>query len=213
MTQRSIKIYFFGDSICEGQRFPTHRGWVNQISQRLEADYPHKNIVVSKFAINGRTTRQALETMPYHIQSNAPDILLIQFGMNDCNYWKSDQGVPRVSAGSFRANLSEMINRARCFGVDKIIINTNHPTGLNSDLPFTQLTYQQSNEQYNQLIRQVAIESNVILLDMEKEFLTNMARTGNVTEDYVLPDLLHLGEKGHQLYIQAAYPVIERYIP
>ena len=29
-----------------------------------------------------RTTRQALEVMPYEIQNNPTDILVIQFGMN-----------------------------------------------------------------------------------------------------------------------------------
>ena len=212
MTKQSIKIYFFGDSICEGQRFPTHRGWVNQISQRLENDYPDKNTVVSKFAINGRTTRQALETMPYHIQSSPSDVLFIQFGMNDCNYWKSDRGVPRVSAASFKANILEMIGRARCFGIKDVFVNTNHPTGLKQVLPFTRLTYQQSNEEYNHLIREATMESGATLVDIEKYFFEDMSNAGNTPEDYVLPDLLHLNEKGHDLYAQIVYPVLEKII-
>ena len=84
----TIKVYFFGDSICVGQYISIHKGWVTRTSAELEElgkKYNHQ-IIVSNASANGRITRQALEQMPYEIQSRHPDILIVQFGLNDCNY-------------------------------------------------------------------------------------------------------------------------------
>jgi len=210
LTNENIKIYFYGDSICAGQKFPVHRGWVCKISQKLEEQNPKKKIVVSNFSINGRTTRQALETMPYHIQSDPPKIIIIQFGMNDCNYWETDKGHPRISKESFRANLSEMIARSKLFGIEKIIINTNHPANIDEIIPFTNISYQQSNEQYNEIIREVAKEERVILIDMEKNFLNRMKKNDTDRKDYLLKDFIHLGDLGHKLYFEVVHPILEK---
>lgn len=205
-----MKIYFFGDSICAGQRYPIHLGWVHKISEKLEKQHPEKNIVVSNFSINGRTTRQALETMPYHIQSDPPEIIIIQFGMNDCNYWKTDRGHPRVSKGSFKANMLEIATRSRLFGAKEIIINTNHPANIDEIMPFTDISYQQSNKQYNEIIREVAKEADLVLLDMEKYFFKEMKKNDTKREDYLLKDSLHLGALGHTLYVDAVYSILEK---
>ncbi len=99
MVSKELKIHFFGDSICFGQGVSIIHGWVPRIAKNLLDIFSKKNVSIniSNNAVNGRTTRQALESMPYEIQNSYPDILIIQFGMNDCNYWKSDNGVPRVN--------------------------------------------------------------------------------------------------------------------
>jgi acyl-CoA thioesterase I len=196
------KLIFFGDSICTGQYVSIHKGWVTQLSKSLS----NKNIMVLNSSVNGRTSRQALEDMPYHIQEQHPNFLVIQFGMNDCNYWNSDRGVPRVSPKSFEANLEEMINRALAFEVEKIFLNTNHPTGLNQvKLFYTKITYEDSNEQYNTIIRKVAENNNVILNDIEPEFINHRKDL----KDLLLPDLLHPNELGHKLYFKIINPVIK----
>jgi lysophospholipase L1-like esterase len=198
-----MTIVFFGDSICTGQRVSIHNGWVVKISRALFKEHP--NTIVTNSSVNGRTTRQALETMPYEIQSAPPEILIIQFGMNDCNYWETDKGVPRVSKNSFCANLEEIIERALKFGVDKIFVNTNHITGLNNKLPYTEITYQQNNEDYNNLIRKTCEKLNIEVNDVEAVF----KKQDNVL-DFLLPDLLHLNHRGHNLYCDAIYPVLKR---
>jgi lysophospholipase L1-like esterase len=93
-------------------------------------------------SVNGNTRRQALERMPYEVQSHPLDVLLVQFGMNDCNYWRTYHGLPRVSQAAFRANLAEIIERAFRFGAQRVLLNTNHPTGGDQQaLAFTEVTY------------------------------------------------------------------------
>jgi len=160
--------------------------------------------------LNGRTTRQALEHMPHEVQSQNPDLLVVQYGINNCNIWATDKGLPRVSKAGFRANLSEIIERGLNFGAQKILLNTNHPSLRNTEkLPNSEITYQQSNEAYNEVIRMVATENkdHVILNDIEKT-IKNTHDSESAISQLLLPDLLHLSIKGHKVYFDLVYPKI-----
>lgn len=214
-NSKSIKVFFFGDSICFGQGVSIHKGWVPRISANLSDIALERGceVMINNASINGNTTRLALERMPYDIQSQEADLLITQFGMNDCNYWETDRGNPRVSPKAFAANLEEIIERAFTFGTKKVLINTNHPTGRDRQkMAHSDVTYQQSNEQYNQIIREVAArqDSRVILTDVEKQFLSRIKGEREKLLSLLLPDLLHLSESGHDLYFETVYPAVER---
>jgi len=203
-TSHTIKIVFYGDSICAGQRWPTHLCWVTKISQKLWNR--NNNIVVSNFSINGRTTRQALETVQREIQQDAPNILVVQFGMNDCNFWQTNNGLPRVSKKSFKSNLIEIIQRARSFGVSEVVLITNHPTLKHEKKEYAAKSYQQSNKEYNEIIREVFIQQETRLVDMEMEFTDR----GVDLTSALLEDGIHLGQLGHQTYEEKVYKELER---
>ncbi len=214
---RPFKVFFFGDSICFGQGISLHKGWVARISTELSllGTQHHRDVVVVNSSVSGNTTRQALERMPYDIQSQNPDALIVQFGMNDCNYWETDKGHPRVSPNAFSANLEEIIDRAITFGAKKLFLHTNHPSGRNSTpMAHTHVTYQESNRRYNQVIRKVAETSSkvVVLTDVEFEFEKYINLDKEKLRSLLLPDpdLLHLSELGHELYFKTVYPVIRR---
>jgi acyl-CoA thioesterase-1 len=206
-----VNVLFFGDSICNGQGIALHKGWVPRLSaslSELAAEY-EKSVVVINSSVNGRTTRQALETMPYEVQSIGPEVMIVQFGMNDCNVWQSDRGNPRVSPRAFEANLREIIQRGVTFGARAIFLQTNHPTTLDhTPLAHSTVTYEAQNRTYNELIRHVAATSptGVRITDIAAAF--DAAMTGDPTagERYVLPDGLHLSEEGHDLYFRTVYP-------
>lgn len=213
---RTLKVFFFGDSISVGQLVSVHQSWVARTSAEL-GELGRKRgckFIVNNASGNGRTTRQALEVMPYEIQSQHADVLIVQFGMNDCNYWSTDRGVPRVSPKAFEANLEEIIARAFCSGVQKVLMNTNHPTGqYHEPMPFADISYQESNERYNRIIRKVVQQagSKVILSDVEEAFKAHTAGNRQRLLKLVLPspDLLHLSELGHDVYFRSVHPIVE----
>ncbi len=214
-----IRTFFFGDSICVGQHVSIHRGWVPRISARLSelGEERGREILVTNASANGRITRQALESMPYEVQSQGPDVVIVQFGMNDCNYWQSDGGLPRVSPKSFAANLEEIVERAYAFGAQRVLLNTNHPTALDRDiLPHAGITYQESNARYNAVIRDVAaaLGDRVVLNDIERTFEAHVGSSRDRLLELLrpAPDLLHLSEKGHDLYFLEICPKLEAVI-
>jgi lysophospholipase L1-like esterase len=200
---QELKFFIFGDSICFGQFVSPHLTWVTTLAKELHEKILARSVIVNNASINGNTTRQALERMPYDIQSHAPHFLLVQFGMNDCNYWRSDCGLPRVSPRAFEANLGEIVDRAFVCGVKCVFLNTNHPTPINIAENWAPRSYQESNARYNTIIRSVcdrlATNLPVALIDVEKAWLKRLD-SGVDLNDLVLDDGLHLSEKGHQIY-------------
>jgi len=205
-----LRIFFFGDSISFGQGVSPSKAWVTRLAHELEMRFGSQaEIVVQNPSINGNTTRLALERMPYDVQSHRPHLLNIQFGMNDCNVWQTDNGHPRVSPEAFIANLSEIIDRGRRCGSVELLLATNHPSTRTAlKLPNVEHTYEDSNRRYNQLIRDVAARTKVTLVDIEK-YLDSVIASGQAsTSDLVLDDGLHLSEKGHNRYFLAYIDLI-----
>lgn len=212
---RGIRVVFFGDSVCFGQGVSIHKGWVPRLSAHLEqlAAGLETEFIVVNTSVNGSTTRQALERMPYEVQSHGVDILLVQFGMNDCNYWQSDRGLPRVSRPAFRANLEEIIARGYQFGAKRVLLNSNHLTGREIEpMPFSEITYQQSNLIYNQIVRDIgnSEDPRILFTDIERIFENETGGDANRLKALLLPDLLHLSEAGHEVYFRALRPVVEQ---
>ena len=204
-----MKIYFFGDSISFGQYISAEMTWVHKIGVELRKQYPDMELLIQNPSINGNTTRMAWERMPYDIQSHEVDILVVGFGMNDCNYWVTDKGVPRVSLAGFEANMKEIIDRAYNFDVKEVIIHTNHPSPRQDIMTNTDITYSQSNHFYNDIIRKVAADDNrVRFVDIEQKML---GYEGPVS-DLTLPDGVHLSLLGHSLYFKYIFECITQII-
>jgi len=209
-SNQVLKIYIFGDSIAFGQHIPVHETWVVKVSQGLNNTYRPRGVqlLFQNPSICGNTTHQALDRMNYDVIQHRPEILVIQFGLNDCNYWLTDNGVPRVSPLSFAANIQEMVIRGKNAGIKQIIVNTNHPTTrINQILPKKHITYQMSNSQYNQIIRDTVKtidDDSVHLNDIEMKIEELLSKKKTSVRDIVLPepDQLHLSLTGHMLYDQ-----------
>lgn len=204
-----MNVFFFGDSIFFGQYVPPHKAFVTRIAAELDKLQANEDIIVINSSINGDTTRMALERMPHDVQSHGVSIIAIQFGLNDCNYWESDNGHPRVSRKAFEANLQEIIDRAFIFGAKKVLLNTNHPTPRTSKFEFADISYQESNQSYNESIRAVAAQTTELtLIDIEKRW-SDLIQLGEIRlEDLLLPDGVHLSKKGHDEYFSQVMPIV-----
>lgn len=210
-----IKIYLFGDSICYGQLISSHQTWASHLARELESrNNADREFLTQNTGVNGNTSRQALERMRYDITSHLPDFILVQFGMNDCNYWETDFGIPRVSQNAFVANLEEIIKRAFSAGVKHCFLATNHPSNKGTFKAISTITYDKSNAEYNELIREVyksMIASGVpiTLIDNEANFEKYLAENQSINlSDLLLEDGVHLSELGHKLYIDYAVFII-----
>ena len=213
VPSNKISLYFFGDSICFGQFISPHEIWTTSVSKAIS-----EKLVGSKFevvtqvtAVNGEITREALSRLQHCVTSHAPEIVWVQFGLNDANYWETDQGLPRTAPESFRANMKEIIERILACRSKKVLVATNHvvtktPAHLNSD------EYQTNARKYNLAIRDLVSEFNnlnrVELVDIE------MLLGHQITEpkSILLEDGVHLNRLGHQLYFATVFPMIDNAI-
>jgi acyl-CoA thioesterase-1 len=199
---------FMGDSITEGQYVsPPHR-WVDIVSDELVKSYldcPVSLAFVTR-GVSGETTRQGLERFPADVQSHSPDLVTIQFGLNDCNCWATDFGLPRVSEAAYRANLIEMIDRSRQFGAQQIILANNHTTLRHKPLPNGR-TLEDQRKTYNLIVAEVARDTGVRFCDIDAEF-AGLSRRELAGELVPYPDWLHLSPSGHRRYASTILPCV-----
>jgi lysophospholipase L1-like esterase len=111
-----VKLVAIGDSCTYGQNVRSEEAWPALLGRMTGHD-------VRNAGVCGDTTRLALERFPKDVQLHKPDVVVIQFGANDCNIWDTDNGLPRVSADAYAANVSEMVSRAWAFGGVGIVLS------------------------------------------------------------------------------------------
>jgi len=199
-------LFFFGDSVCFGQYVSIHRIWTSQISQRLEESFKDDEILVQVTAVNGETTREALRRIDHCVLSHVPDVVWIQYGLNDSNYWASDGGEPRVPYNEFIGNLEKIASSCLEVGTRHCLLATNHEVTKQLPHESTGDKYRQNARRYNEGIRELVSrfeESRVSLVDLEDE-VSQVAKP----ENYLLDDGVHLNKSGHDLYAAICYPPI-----
>lgn len=204
-----ITLVFMGDSITEGQYVAPELRWSDIIAARVrqafEPDAGDLHFFYNR-GISGETTRQGLERYAQDVQNTRPDVMTLQFGLNDCNCWDTDRGLPRVSEPAYRANLIEMIDRARHFGTKRIILSTNHRTLRHKKLANNK-TLEENRIRYNEIVREVAAETGVTLCDIEEGF-RHLSQEELRELLMPEPDVLHLSPKGHDYYSGLIFPYV-----
>ena len=207
----SRRIIFFGDSICIGQGVSPNQTWVTRLAAEAEevcgagADAP----AVYNCSVNGHTSRQALERIGFDVQSHGVDLMVLQFGLNDCNYWVTDRGLPRVGERGFTANLHEIIDRALRFGARRISFTPiTRRRRFSTSIRSSKSPTSTSNRRYNELIREVsrAAPPEVRLVDIEAEWERRIAQGRAQLDQLLLRDGIHLSAKGHLLYHEIVLP-------
>lgn len=171
-------IVCIGDSITYGQLLETELAWPALI----------KEYDLWPAAVPGDTTRLALERFPKDVQQLAPEAVIIQFGHNDANRWETDKNMTRVTRKAFRANLEEMIIRARKFKIEPFLC-TLTPTFRTQKLA-------DDVKGYDETIRLVAESKHVRLIDVRLAFF----RYPMGSKALLLPDMLHLNADGQQVF-------------
>jgi len=212
MSSKVVRICYFGDSITYGlghdhKGVDVTRRWTALVDEAFKKYEPGGLFVYSlNLGENGNTTRNALERLPDAYAFN-PDLVTIQFGMNDCNYWLSDGGLPRVNPVSFKFNLKELIEKLYTAKVRKVLLSTNHLIPVEKWM-LNGKSYNENNRFYNHLIREVAEETGVTLCDMEV-LLSDSSNNRTLFLDEN-GKWIHLSEFGNQRYADEIFPTIEK---
>lgn len=165
---------------------------------------PTTSVFVS--AINGETSRDLLYRLDKNVLSLSPppDLLYVQYGINDANYWATSNGFPRVSLEGFVANIEEVVLRSLAAGITNVVLGTNHR--VSKKLPEVAQSFagvgdlEDSVPHYNQALREIASRiEHCQLLDVE---------TLLTARSHLLPDGVHLNEDGHRVYADAFLQLI-----
>ena len=173
-------IVCFGDSITAG--YAVRRGFPSFLLESLRQRFPDSKIEMINSGISGDTSQDGLSRLDWAVLSYEPDLVTINFGINDC--------VLGLSLEEFEMNLVVMVRRIRA-GPDSEIL-------LLSSQPLESPPYDQRVLDYYQTVETVAKEMNVGFVDVYGAWMKRV-QAGMPLDSLILPGLDHPNEAGYRI--------------
>ncbi|WP_348303749.1 SGNH/GDSL hydrolase family protein [Methanothrix sp.] len=173
-------IVCFGDSITAG--YAVRRGFPSFLLESLRQRFPDSKIEMINSGICGDTSQDGLGRLDWAVLSYEPDLVTINFGINDC--------VLGLSLEEFEMNLVEMVRRIRA-GPDSEIL-------LLSSQPLESPPYDRRVLDYYQTVERVAKEMNVGFVDVYGAWMKRV-QAGMPLDSLILPGLDHPNEAGYRI--------------
>ncbi len=205
-------VVLFGDSTT------APRGELKIYENYLRENIPDKKFINA--GVPGDTTELARERFEKDVLSYNPDIVVIQFGINDSavDVWKDPpETQPRVNIDRYRSNLQFFIDELKNRGIDVVIMSPNKccwtdelkklygkwPYDIDDDDGFNVNLVK-----YVKVVREIARDNKIPFVDIYAEYENYANQKGKRIEDLLL-DGMHPNEKGHKLVAQCLMKIIE----
>jgi lysophospholipase L1-like esterase len=157
-----VTIYLAGDSTM-AQKLPEKRpetGW----GEELQKYFKEETVIVDNRAKNGRSTRTFIEEKLWQgivERLKKGDYVFIEFGHNDSSKEKTDRYTPPED---YRRNLVRFVNEAREKGAIPVLMTPVMRRRFDKDGNF-----RDSHGVYPDIVREVAAEHKVALIDMHRK--------------------------------------------
>ncbi len=176
----NVTIVAFGDSITAG--YAVRRGFPSFWRQMLAEEYPEASINMVNSGISGDTSMDGLARLDWSVLSYEPDLVTINFGINDC--------VLGLALEDFEMNLVEMIRRIRSGPNSEILLLSSQPL---ETPPYDRLVLD-----YYQAVQRVAAEMDVGFVDVCGAWMARV-QEGTLLSSLILPGLDHPNEAGYRI--------------
>ena len=169
------KLLFIGDSVTDCERVKPEgeglfaalgKGYVSYVDGLLQSVYPDLGIRVVNKGISGNTVRDLKNRWQDDFINQKPDWLSIMIGINDV--WRQ-YDTPfikdwHVYIDEYESTLRELVSETKPF-VKEIVLMT--PFYLESN---EQDQMRRSMDQYGQVVKRIAEETNCIFVDTQAAF-------------------------------------------
>jgi lysophospholipase L1-like esterase len=176
----NVAIVAFGDSITAG--FAVRRGFPSFWREMLQQKYPEARLEFINSGISGDTTEDGLARLDWAVLSYEPDLVTINFGINDC--------VLGLGLDEFEMNFVEMVRRIRAGPDSEILLLSSQPL---ETPPYDKLVLD-----YYQTIERVASEMDVGFVDVYEAWMERV-RSGTPLGSMIISGLDHPNEAGYRI--------------
>ncbi len=209
-AQKLTTIVAFGDSTT------AVRGNLKTYSRFLQTGLSRSDVPVRVInaGIGGNNTQHARARFEKDVLSHDPDVVIIQFGINDAavDVWKTPPATqPRIALKEYETNLRHFITELRKRNV-KVILMTPNPLrwtpkmlemyGKPPYLPEEKGGFNVLLREYSEAVRKIAKAEDVQLIDIDRAFDEFGKANGESVDDLLL-DGIHPNERGHRLIADA----------
>jgi acyl-CoA thioesterase-1 len=175
-----VVIVAFGDSITAG--YAVRRGFPSFYKEMLQKKYPDAGIDLINSGISGDTTMDGLARLDWDVLSYEPDLVTINFGINDA--------VMSLGFQEFRENLKQMVRRIRSGPGSEILLLSSQPL---ETPPYDRLVMG-----YYQAIEQVAGEEDAGFVDVYGAWMNRLSQKTPLSS-FILAGLDHPNEAGYRI--------------
>lgn len=197
------KVIFFGDSITEAGVKPG--GYVLKVADLAAKESKSAQYDFIGSGIGGNKVYDLYLRLEDDVLSKNPDVVVIYIGVNDV--WHKQSHGTGTDYDKFEKFYNALIKKIQAKGA-KIILATPAVVGERTDF---------SNEldgdlnRYSSLIRSIARNNNLPLVDLRKAFLEyNKANNPENKESGILTtDRVHLNDKGNELVATEMWKAIK----
>jgi lysophospholipase L1-like esterase len=175
-----VSIVAYGDSITAG--YAVRRGFPTFWKEMLVQKYTGVRIEIINSGVSGDTTMDGLARLDWAVLAYEPDLVTINFGINDCVFG--------LDLEEFEANLVEMIRRIRSGPASEILLLSSQPL---ETPPYDRLVLD-----YYQAIERVAKEMDVGFVDVYGAWMDRV-KSGMPLSSLIIPGLDHPNEAGYRI--------------
>ena len=180
----------FGDSITDG--YGVVKGFVSIVVERIKAAYPELELYTVLSGMSGDNTRDGLYRLGRDLESYTPDLVTINFGVNDA--------FSGISAGMFASNLTDMVKMVQGTGCGRIVL-------LSSEV-IPDARAEQQVLPYWEAMEEVARDTGTVYADVNGRWRDVVA--GGLNQwDLIIPGDIHPNEAGHKLIGEAVFDTIK----
>ena len=165
----SYRVFTIGDSTVQNYNdgYAPRKGW----GQMLQSYFSSADVQVINKAVGGTSSKSFYDYFWSGVKSEmrAGDFVFIQFGINDRNRGDAER---EAYGDVFKGYLRNYVNEARAMGAVPVLVSTVRRISWNNGAPYD------SYHEHPQLVREVAAELNVALIDLDTKHKNGMIEVG-----------------------------------
>jgi lysophospholipase L1-like esterase len=199
---KTTRVVFFGDSITQAGVQPG--GYISQIKDSLAQKNLAPSYDIIGAGIGGNKIYDLFLRLEPDVLDKKPDLVFVYEGVNDV--WHKRTFGTGTDAPKFVQFYEALIRKIMQSGA-RVVLCT--PACIGEKTDFTNPLDGELN-QYAQIIRDIAQQKGLPLVDLRKAFLEyNLANNPKNLESGILTtDGVHLNEKGNQLLAKLMLPLL-----
>ncbi|MCK9564965.1 MAG: SGNH/GDSL hydrolase family protein [Methanothrix sp.] len=176
----NVTIVAFGDSITAG--FAVRRGFPSFWKALLAEKYPEAVVEMINSGISGDTSQDGLARLDFSVLSYEPDLITINFGINDCALG--------LGLEEFEMNFVQMVRRIRSGPNSEVLLLSSQPL---ETPPYDRMVLD-----YYHAVQRVAKEMDVGFVDIYAAWMRTVA-AGTPLGSLILPGMDHPNEAGYRI--------------
>ncbi|CAA6692449.1 MULTISPECIES: sialate O-acetylesterase [unclassified Lentimonas] len=202
--QAQDRIVFFGDSITAHGARPG--GYVDLVAKAVEQAYAEQGIEVIGAGVGGNKVPDLQKRMDRDVLSQKPNLVFIYIGINDVWHWSKPHPVTKAkragtTAEAYESGLREIVSKLQA---EKITVVLCTPTVIAEQLHPESEDFQRL-EQYAAIVRQIAANTDSVLLDLRQLFVDYLSENNpkNCPRGILTMDGVHMNGAGNALIAEA----------